>query len=65
MRKIIALFLVFSVLSFSMNLIAKENGGADLIIQKKDGQQVRGGTNCSQAELTIVDGKRIRGSCFC
>jgi hypothetical protein len=42
MRKIIALFLVFSVLSLSVNLMAKEKRGADILIQKKDGQQVRG-----------------------
>ena len=42
MRKIIVLFLAFSVLSLSVNLMAKERRGADLIIKKKDGQQVRG-----------------------
>ncbi len=42
MRKIIVLFLVFSVLSLSVNLMAKERRGADIMIQKKDGQQVKG-----------------------
>lgn len=42
MRKIIALFLVFSVLSLSVNLMAKERRGADLVIYKTDGQLVKG-----------------------
>ncbi len=42
MKKAISLFLVFSILLLSGNLFAKERKGADLIIQKKDGQQVRG-----------------------
>ncbi|UCE41836.1 MAG: hypothetical protein JSV17_02275 [Candidatus Aminicenantes bacterium] len=42
MRKAISLFLVFSVLALSGDLFAKERKGADLIIKKIDGQQVRG-----------------------
>jgi len=42
MRKFIALFMVFSILSLSGNLIAKERRGAELMVDKKDGQQVRG-----------------------
>jgi len=42
MKKFIALFLVFSLLALSSNLIAKERRGATLIIQKKDYKQVSG-----------------------
>jgi hypothetical protein len=42
MRKAISLFLVFSILLLSGNLFAKERKGADLIVQRKDGTQVRG-----------------------
>ncbi len=42
MKKFISLFLVFSILTLSIPLTAKERKGADLIIQKIDGQQVRG-----------------------
>lgn len=42
MRKAISLFLVLSTLAFSMPLSAKEKKGADLIIQKTNGIQVRG-----------------------
>lgn len=42
MKRFIALFLVFSILTLSMPLTAKWKKGADLIIQKTDGQQVRG-----------------------
>ena len=42
MKKFIALFLVFSLLALSGNLIAKERRGAEIVIQKKDGQQVKG-----------------------
>ena len=42
MKKFIALFLVFSLLALSGNLIAKERRGAEIVIQKKDGQHVRG-----------------------
>ena len=41
-KKIISLFLVFSLVSLSGNLMAKERKGAQLAIQKKDGQQVKG-----------------------
>lgn len=40
-NKTIALFLVFSLLALSGNLYAKKRG-AELIITKKDGQQIRG-----------------------
>jgi hypothetical protein len=42
MKKFIALFLIFSVLTLSGSIFAKEKTGADLIIQKTDGTQVRG-----------------------
>jgi hypothetical protein len=42
MRKAISLFLVFSILALSMPLTAKERKGADLIVQRTDGTQVRG-----------------------
>ena len=42
MKKFISLFLMFSILTLSIPLTAKERKGADLIIQKIDGQQVRG-----------------------
>jgi len=42
MNKFIALFIVFSLLALWGNLFAKERKGADLIIQKKDSQQVGG-----------------------
>ena len=41
-KKFIALFIVFSLLALSSNLMAKERRGATLVIQKKDGQQVNG-----------------------
>jgi hypothetical protein len=42
MRKAISLFLVFSVLSLSVNMFAKERKGADLIILRTDGTQIKG-----------------------
>ena len=42
MKKFISLFLVVSILAFSVNLFAKERKGADLIIQRTNGTQVRG-----------------------
>jgi hypothetical protein len=42
MKKFISLLLVFSVIALSTPLSAKEKKGADLIIQKTDGTQVRG-----------------------
>jgi hypothetical protein len=42
MKKLISLFLVFSLLALSANLYAKERRGAKLIITKTDGQQIRG-----------------------
>ena len=41
-KKFISLFLIFSILALSGNLMAKEKRGAQLIVQKKDGQQVKG-----------------------
>ena len=41
-KKFASLFLVLSLLALSGNLIAKERRGADLIITKKDRQQVKG-----------------------
>ena len=42
MKKFVTLFLAFSILMLSVPLTAKERKGADLLIQKKDGAQVRG-----------------------
>jgi hypothetical protein len=42
MKKFVSLFLIFSLLALSGNLIAKERRGAELVVQKKDGQIVRG-----------------------
>ena len=42
MKKAISLFLVFSLITLSIPLVAKEKKGADLIIQRLDGTQVRG-----------------------
>ena len=41
-KKLISLFLIFSLIMLSTNLYAKERRGATLIITKKDGQQIRG-----------------------
>lgn len=40
--KVLALVLVFSLLACSGNLIAKERRGAELVVQKKDGKQIKG-----------------------
>ena len=42
MKKFVSLLLVFSILALSIPLTAKERKGADLLIQKTDGTQVRG-----------------------
>ena len=42
MKKVISLFLVFSILLLSGNMLAKERKGADLIILKTNRTQVRG-----------------------
>jgi hypothetical protein len=42
MRKTISLFLVFSILTLSGNMFAKERKGAGVIISTKDGRDVRG-----------------------
>ncbi len=42
MRKIIVLFLAFSVFSISVSLMAKERRGSDLVVQNKDGRKVEG-----------------------
>jgi hypothetical protein len=42
MKKAISLVLVFSMLLLSANMFAQGRKGADLIIQKKNGAQVRG-----------------------
>jgi len=41
-KKFIALFLAFSLMMLSVNLYSKERRGAELIITKKDGQQIKG-----------------------
>ncbi len=52
MKKFVSLFLVFSVFALSMPLSSKEKKGADLIIQRTDGTQVRG-------ELIAVKGNSL------
>lgn len=42
MKKIVVLFLVSSLIATSPNLLAKKKRGTDLIIQKKDGQEIIG-----------------------
>jgi hypothetical protein len=42
MKETISLFLALSILALSIPLTAKERKGADLIIQRADGTQVRG-----------------------
>jgi hypothetical protein len=42
MKKFISLFLVFYILALLGNMFAKERYGAELLIQKIDGTQVRG-----------------------
>ena len=42
MKIFLALFLVFSILALFGNLNAKENKGAELVIQKRYGQKVKG-----------------------
>ncbi len=41
-KKLLSLFLVFSLVMLSANLYAKERRGAKLTITKKDGQQIEG-----------------------
>jgi hypothetical protein len=41
-KKLIALFLIFSLAMLSVNLYAKEKRGAKLLITKKDGGQIKG-----------------------
>jgi len=41
-KKLVSLFLVFSLVMLSANLYAKEKRGAKLIVTKKDGQQIKG-----------------------
>ena len=41
-NKLIALFLIFSLMMLSANLYAKERRGAKLIVTKKDGQLIEG-----------------------
>jgi hypothetical protein len=41
-KKLINLFLVISLLIFSMTLTAKERRGSEVVVHFKDGQQVRG-----------------------
>ncbi len=42
MKKFTALFLVFSLMTLSINLHSQKRQGAKLIITKKDGQQIEG-----------------------
>jgi len=42
MKKTISLFLVFSIICLYGNLYAKDRHGADLIVVKKDGQELQG-----------------------
>jgi hypothetical protein len=41
-KKLIALFLVISLMMLSGNLLAKARRGSDLVVTKKDGQQIIG-----------------------
>ncbi len=41
-KKFVSLLLVFSLVALSGNLMAKEKKGANLLVTKKDGQQVAG-----------------------
>ena len=41
-KKLLSLFLIFSLVMLSGNLYAKKRRGAKLIITKKDGQQIKG-----------------------
>lgn len=41
-KKLLSLFLAFSLMMLSANLYAKERRGAKLIVTKKDGQQIKG-----------------------
>jgi len=41
-KKLISLFLIFSLMMLSASLYAKERRGAKLIITKTDGQQIKG-----------------------
>jgi hypothetical protein len=41
-KKLVSLFLIFSLMMLSANLYAKERRGAKLIITKKDGQLIEG-----------------------
>ena len=52
MKTFLALFLAFSILALSGNLYAKENKGADLVIQKRYGLKVKG-------ELITVKAKSL------
>jgi hypothetical protein len=52
MKKLISLFLVFSMIGLYGNLYATERHGADLAIQKTDGQQIKG-------ELIAVKGNSL------
>ena len=42
MKKFVSLFLVSSILALSIPLTAKQRKGAELIIQKTEGTQIRG-----------------------
>ena len=42
MKKFTALFLVFLLSTLPGSLTAKEKRGAELVVQKKDGQQIGG-----------------------
>lgn len=52
MKKFMSLFLIFSLLALSGTLFAKERQGSKLIVQKKDGEQVKG-------ELIAVKNKSL------
>ena len=41
-KKLLSLFLIFSLVMLSTNLYAKERRGAKLIVTKNDGQQIEG-----------------------
>ena len=59
-KKFLSLFLVFSLMTLSLNLYAKERRGAKLIITKKDGLLIEGeliAVKIPQQSLLLLDSK--------
>ena len=56
MKRFTALLLLFSILTLSIPLSAKKRKGADIIVQRLDGQQVRGELiSVQQDSLLLLD----------